>query len=128
MLFILETTNGTTTESFIQELRGLISKRGNIRIIQSSNRHFIEVSTELKNLTQNCQHLLYSYTQTQPNTNTIPLVSLDNSSTLTISDLFAAHSCFHLIDPQNGLKLFFLLSLCSFSAAFVVGEDDILAF
>ena len=118
-----------TTESFIQELKGLISKRGNIRIIQSSNRgHFIEVSTELKNLTQNCQHLLYSYTQTQPNTNTIPLVSLDNSSTLTISDLFVAHSCFHPIDPKNGLKLFFLLSLCSFSAAFVVGEGDILAF
>ena len=115
-----------TTESFIQELKGLISKRGNIRIIQSSNRgHFIEVSTELKNLTQNCQNLLYSYTQTQPNTNTTPLVSLDNSSTLTISDLFVAHSCFHPIDPKNGLKLFFLLSLCSFSAAFAVGEDFI---
>ena len=79
-------------------------------------------------LTKICQNVLYSYTKTQPNTNTTPLVSLDNSSTLTISDLFVAHSCFHPIDPKNGLKLFFLLSLCSFSAAFVVGEGDILAF
>ena len=36
-------------------------------------------------------------TQTQPNTNTTPLVSLDNPSTLTISDLFEARSSFHLI-------------------------------
>ena len=73
--------------------------------------------------------MCYIAIQKQPNTNTTPLVSLDNSSTLTISDLFVAHSCFHPIDPKNGLKLFFLLSLCSFSAAFAVGEDGhILAF
>ena len=64
----------------------------------------------------------HSYTKVQPNTNTTPLVSLNDSSTLTISDLFVAHSCFHPIDPQNGLNLFFLLSLCSFSAASAVGE------
>ena len=73
--------------------------------------------------------MLYSYTKTQANTDTTPLVSLDNLSTLTISDLFVAHSCFHPIDLKNGLKLFFLLSLCSFSAVFAVGEDEhILAF
>ena len=72
---------------------------------------------------------IYITIQKQPNTNTTPLVSLDNSSTLTISDLFVAHSCFQPVDPKNGLKLFFLLSLCSFSAAFAVGEDGhILAF
>ena len=71
-----------------------------------------------KNLTKICQNVLYSYTKTQPNTNTTPLVSLDNSSTLTISDLFVAHSCFQPVDPKNGLKLFFLLSLCSFWAGF----------
>ena len=66
----------------------------------------------------------YNQTQTQ-----LHLVSLDNSSTLTISDPFVAHSCFHPIDSKNGLKLFFLLSLCFFSAAFAVGEDEhILAF
>ena len=70
-----------------------------------------------KNLTRYCRKLLYFYTQTQPNTNTTPLVSLDNSSTPVISDLFVAHSCLHPIDPKNGLKLFFSLSLCSFSAA-----------
>ena len=57
-----------------------------------------------------------------------PLVSLDNSSNLTISDLFVAHSSFHPIDPENGLKLSSLLTLCSFSAVFAVGEDNILAF
>ena len=51
----------------------------------------------------------------QPNTNTPPLVSLDNSSTLTISDIFVAHSSFYPIDSKNELKLFFLLSLYSFS-------------
>ena len=72
---------------------------------------------------------IYITIQKQPNTNTTPLVSLDNSSTLKISDLFVAHSCFQPIDPKNGLKLFFLLSLRSFSAAFAVGEDrHILAF
>ena len=69
-----------------------------------------------------CAIFLY---KTQPNTDTTPLVSLDNSFTLTISDLFVAHSCFHPTDPKNWLKLFFLLSLCSFSAAFAVGEDFI---
>ena len=54
---------------------------------------------------------------------TTPLMSLDNSSTLTVSDLFVAHSSFHPEDPKNGLKLFSLLS-----AAFVVGEDEILGF
>ena len=44
--------------------------------------------------------------------NQIPFVSLDKASTLTISDLFSAHSSFQTIDPQNGLKLFLLLSLC----------------
>ena len=77
-----------------------------------------------KNLTKNCWNLLYSYTKTQSNTHATPLVSLDNSTTLTISDLFVVHSCSHPTDPKNGLKLFFLLSLCSFSAAFVVSEDD----
>ena len=72
-----------------------------------------------------CAIFLYKNT----NINTTPLVSLDNTSTLTISDLFVAHSCFQPIEPKNGLKLFFLLSLCSFSAAFAVGEDGhILAF
>ena len=67
--------------------------------------------------------------QKKPNTNTTPLVSLDNLSTLTISNLFVAYSCFPPVDPKNRLKLFFLLSLCSFSAAFAVGEDGhILAF
>ena len=61
-------------------------------------------------------------------TNTTPLVSLDNSFTLTISDRYVAYSSFYPIDPKNRLKLSSLLSLCSFSAAFVVGEDDILAF
>ena len=60
--------------------------------------------------------------------NTTPLVSLDNSSNLTISELFVAHYSFHPVDPKNGLKLSSLLSLCSFSDAFVVGEDEILAF
>ena len=36
-------------------------------------------------------------TQTQTQPNTTPLVNLDNPSTLTISDLFKAHSSFHLI-------------------------------
>ena len=73
--------------------------------------------------------ICYIPIQKHNQTHTTPLVSLDNSSTLTISDLFVAHSCFHPIDPKNGLKLFFLLSLCSFSAAFAVGEDGhILAF
>ena len=66
--------------------------------------------------------------QPNTNTNTPPLVSLDNSSTLTISNIFVAHSSFYPIDTKNELKLFFLLSLCSFSAAFGVVEDDILAF
>ena len=66
--------------------------------------------------------ICYSYKK-NPQPNTTPFVSLNNSSTLTISDLFVAHSCFHPIDPKNGLKLFFLLSLCSFSAAFAVSED-----
>ena len=34
-----------------------------------------------------------------PEPNTTPLVSLDNCSTLTISDLFVAHSSLHPIDP-----------------------------
>ena len=60
--------------------------------------------------------------------NTTLFVSLDNLSILTISDLFVPHSFFHPIDPKNGLNLSSLLFLCSFSAAFVVGEDDILVF
>ena len=63
-------------------------------------------------MTKICRNVTYSYTKTQPNTNTTPLVSLDNSSTLTISDLFVAHSCFHPIDPKNGLKLFFCCVCC----------------
>ena len=35
-----------------------------------------------------------------------------NSSTLTISDFFVAHSCFQPIDPKNGLKLFFCCVCC----------------
>ena len=47
-----------------------------------------------KSLTKICQNVLYSYIKTQPNADTTPLVSLDNSSTLTILDLFVVHSCF----------------------------------
>ena len=73
-----------------------------------------------------CYILIQKHNQTQTQ---LHLVSLENSSTLTISDPFVAHSCFHPIDSKNGLKLFFLLSLCFFSAAFAVGEDEhILAF
>ena len=57
--------------------------------------------------------------------NTTPLfVSLDDSSTLTISNLLLAHSFFCPIDPKNGLKLSFLLPLGFFALAFVVGECD----
>ena len=59
--------------------------------------------------------------------NTTPFVSLDNSSTLTISDLFLAHSSFHPVDLKYRLKLSSLLPLCSFSVAFVVFEDYTLA-
>ena len=45
----IETTNSMTTDSFIQELKRLISRRENIRIIQSDNgSNFIGASTELK--------------------------------------------------------------------------------
>ena len=45
----IETTNSMTTESFIQALRRLISRRRNIRIIRSDNgSNFIGASTELK--------------------------------------------------------------------------------
>ena len=64
----------------------------------------------------NFAKMCYIAIQKQPNTNATPLMSLDNSSTLTISDLFVAHSCFQPVDPKNGLKLFFLLSLCSLSS------------
>ena len=60
--------------------------------------------------------------------NTTPFVSLDNLSTITISDFYAAHSSFHPIDLNNGLKLSPALPLCPFSVSFAVGEDDILAF
>ena len=88
----------------------------------------IAVVNKAKNLPEIAE-ICYIPKQKQPNTNTTPLVSLDNSPTLIISDLVVAHSFFHPIDPKNGLKLFLLLSLCSFSAVFVVGEDGhILAF
>ena len=45
----IETTNNMTTGSFIQALRRLIIKRGNIRIIQSNNgSNFVGASTKLK--------------------------------------------------------------------------------
>ena len=45
----IETTNSMATDSFIQALRRLISRSGNIRIIQSDNgSNFAEASTELK--------------------------------------------------------------------------------
>ena len=37
------------------------------------------------------------------NPNTSTFVSLNNSSTLTISDLFLAHSSVHAIDLKHGL-------------------------
>ena len=55
-------------------------------------------------------------------------LSLDNSSTLTILDFLLSHSFSQQIDSKNGLKLTFLLPLCSFTLAFMVGEGDILAF
>ena len=45
----VETTNSMATDSFIQALKRLISRRGNIRIILSNNgSNFIGASTELK--------------------------------------------------------------------------------
>ena len=45
----IETTNSMTTDSFIQALMRLISRRGNIGIIRSDNgSNFIGASTELK--------------------------------------------------------------------------------
>ena len=58
------------------------------------------------------------------NNTTALFVCLDDSSTLTISNLLLAHSFFRPINPKNGLKLSFLLSLCSYAVAFVVGEGD----
>ena len=55
-------------------------------------------------------------------------MSLDNSFTLTTLDLPLPHSSFHPIDTKNGLNLSFLLPLCSFTLAFVVGEGDLFAF
>ena len=46
-----ETTNNMTTDSFIQALRTLISRRGNIGIIQSNNgSNFVGATTELKRI------------------------------------------------------------------------------
>ena len=45
----IETTNSMKTDSFIQALRRLISRRGNIRIIRSENgSNIVGASTELK--------------------------------------------------------------------------------
>ena len=45
----IDTTNSMTTDSFILALRRLISRRGNIRIIQTNNgRNIVGASTELK--------------------------------------------------------------------------------
>ena len=45
----VEITNSIATDSFIQALKRLISRRGNIRIILSNNgSNFIGASTELK--------------------------------------------------------------------------------
>ena len=45
----METTNSMTTHSFIQALRRPISRKGNIRIIQSNDsNNFVGASTELK--------------------------------------------------------------------------------
>ena len=45
----IETTNSMATDSFIQALRKLIIRRGNIRIIRSNNgSNFVGASTELK--------------------------------------------------------------------------------
>ena len=56
-------------------------------------------------------------------------VSLDNYSfTMIILDLSLSHSFAHQIDPKNGLNVSFLLPLCSFTLASVMGEGHILAF
>ena len=45
----IEMTNSLTTDSFIQALRRLISRRGNVRMIRSDNgTHFIGASIELR--------------------------------------------------------------------------------
>ena len=47
---------------------------------------------------------------------------------MIILDLSLSHSFAHQIDPKNGLNLSFLLPLCSFTLASVMGEGHILAF
>ena len=45
----VETTSNLTTDSFIQTLRRLISRRGNVRVIKSDNgTNFVSASIELR--------------------------------------------------------------------------------
>ena len=45
----IETTSNLTTDSFIQTLRRLISRRGNVRVIKSDNgTNFVSASIELR--------------------------------------------------------------------------------
>ena len=63
-------------------------------VIENQQLHAVNEAKKIANIPNTS---IATQTQTQPNTNTTPLVSLDNPSTLTISDLFEAHSSFHLI-------------------------------